>query len=168
MKFFAIGGAAVALVLGIIVVGPMLASAHSTGGARHPAAHVASYEKPDHHHKHHHHKPPYPGKVKTDTDLFKVTSHPSSGQHVLANYRVHTHGNAKPSGTVTFYVYKDDHGHLTLVRAISQPYSGSKKATADLGSYADSGKYSFKAAFKPAPGSVYQPSASNYRSFKVS
>jgi hypothetical protein len=112
----------------------------------------------------------YPGTVATQTS-YAVPGSVRKNRNVVVAFRVKAQGNARPSGVVSFYVYKvikKKHHRISyrLVRLIRVGYTGAQVRFKSLGKF-KKGKYVTRIAFQPSKGSVYKPSASGLRSFRV-
>lgn len=110
--------------------------------------------------------PPYPGTVRTTTN-YKVPSTVKKKKKLIVRYRVKAPGNAHPRGIVKFRVYKFKNGKRKMVRLVNRRYVGPKWTKTSLGKFKKTGRYSTKAWFRPNSGSVYKPSSSGFRNFRV-
>lgn len=108
----------------------------------------------------------YPGTVAT-SPAYIAPGSVKKNKTYKVGYRVKAVGNARPSGTVTFRVFKvGKGGKLSLVRAFINGYTGPDGRFKSLGKFKQ-GRYATQMIFRPNPGSVYKTSSTGLRYFKV-
>lgn len=107
----------------------------------------------------------YPGTVATR--CFYVT--PGSvkkNRSYNVGYSVRASGNARPSGTAIFRVWKVKHNRVVKIRVFTNGYTGPHFVRKSLGRYKP-GRYLTQFEFVPNRGSVYKGCASGLRNFRV-
>jgi hypothetical protein len=164
-KIFSSLAVAVSLaVLSLFALGsPTTADPGRGNSSQHANSHK-SKAKPHQNCSKHKCKPkPYPGSATTDCH-YSAPGAIKKNQSYDVKYAVKARGNARPTGVVTFSVYRSTNGGWELVTSKSKSYSG--PSSTSLGSFSATGNYVSKMTFTPSDESVYSPSSSS-RSFKV-
>ncbi len=111
--------------------------------------------------------PPYPGTVATQCS-YAVPGSVRKNRRLNVAYRVRANGNARPSGLVTFRVWKVTRaGNLIFNRALSNGYTGPNIRFKSLGKFKKRGRYVTQMSFRPNRGSVYKSCATGLRGFRV-
>lgn len=109
----------------------------------------------------------YPGTVATNC-TYAAPGVVKKKRNYNVAYRVSAAGNARPSGTATFRVYKvTKRGKLQLIRGFANGYTGPKVRMKSLGKFQKKGRYASQFVFRPNNGSVYKSCATGLRSFRV-
>jgi hypothetical protein len=110
---------------------------------------------------------PYPGTVATSCGYASPEAVKSNRQ-LRVGWRVTAGGNARPSGVMTFRVWRVTRaGNLLFNRAVANGYTGPNFRTRSLGKFKKEGRFVTQMSFEPNNGSVYKSCASGYRAFRV-
>ena len=111
--------------------------------------------------------PPYPGTVATSCS-YGAPGSVRKNRNLIVAYRVRASGNARPSGLVTFRVWKvTKRGNLVFNRVVSNGYTGPRIRVRSLGKFKKAGRYVTQMSFRANRGSVYKPCATGFRGFRV-
>jgi len=109
---------------------------------------------------------PYPGTVATRCS-YAVPGAVKRNRQLRVAYRVAARGNARPSGTVYFAVYKATRRGLKFVRLAANRYTGPRIQFRSLGKF-KKGQYYTRMAFRPgSQNSVFKPCGTGLRGFRV-